>query len=280
MTLFSDQSGPDAPTAVSEGPLQRVRLLVAYLGTGFRGFAAQPGQRTVAGVLGAALERPLRHTVELTCAGRTDAGVHAWGQVVSLEARADADLGALERSLNRALRPEVAIRAAAAAEPDFDARRSATHRRYRYVLLNRATPDPFRAGSSWQVETPLDLAAMRLACDPLLGDHDFASFCRRPAPSASLSRRVRDARWVDEGDGVLRFEIEASSFCHQMVRSVVGTLVEVGRGKRRAGEMSAIIAARDRGAAGTMAPAHGLCLWEVGYEPLGRAELWPGAVTG
>ncbi len=280
MTLFSDQSGPDAPAAVSEGPLQRVRLLVAYLGTGFRGFAAQPGQRTVAGVLGAALERHLRHTVELTCAGRTDAGVHAWGQVVSFEARVDADLGVLERSLNRALRPEVAIRAAAAAEPDFDARRSATHRRYRYVLLNRATPDPFRAGSSWQVETPLDLAAMRLACDPLLGDHDFASFCRRPAPSASLSRRVRDARWVDEGDGVLRFEIEASSFCHQMVRSVVGTLVEVGRGKRRAGEMSAIIAARDRGAAGTMAPAHGLCLWEVGYEPLGRAELWPGTITG
>ncbi|MDA8062971.1 MAG: tRNA pseudouridine(38-40) synthase TruA [Actinomycetota bacterium] len=280
MTLFSDQSGPDAPTAVSEGPLQRVRLLVAYLGTGFRGFAAQPGQRTVAGVLGAALERHLRHTVELTCAGRTDAGVHAWGQVVSLEARADADLGALERSLNRALRPEVAIRAAAAAEPDFDARRSATYRRYRYVLLNRATPDPFRAGSSWQVETPLDLAAMRLACDPLLGEHDFGSFCRRPTASASLSRRVRDARWVDEGDGVLRFEIEASSFCHQMVRSVVGTLVEVGRGKKKAGEMSAIIAARDRGAAGTMAPAHGLCLWEVGYEPLGRAELWPGAVTG
>ena len=277
MTLFSDQAGPDAPAAVTAGPVLRVRLLVAYLGAGFRGFAAQPGQRTVAGVLAGALERHLRHTVEITCAGRTDAGVHAWGQVVSFDARADVDLQALQRSVNRALRPEVAVRAASPAGADFDARRSATYRRYRYRVLNRPTPDPFQAALSWHVEAPLDLPAMRLACDPLYGEHDFGSFCRRPAPGVSLVRRVRDARFVDEGDGVLRFEIEASSFCHQMVRSVVGTLVEVGKGKRRAGELTGILAARDRGAAGGLAPPHGLCLWEVGYEPLGPEELWPGA---
>ncbi len=276
MTLFSDQAGPGGPSAVTDGPVRRVRLLVAYLGAGFRGFAAQPGQRTVAGVLAGAIERHLRHTVEITCAGRTDAGVHAWGQVVSFDARADVDLSALQRSVNRALRPEVAVRAASLAAADFDARRSATYRAYRYRVLNLPAPDPFRAASCWHVETPLDLPAMRLACDPLLGEHDFGSFCRRPAPEASLVRRVRDARFVDEGDGVLRFEIVASSFCHQMVRSLVGTLVEVGKGRRKAGEMTGVLAARDRSAAGGMAPPHGLCLWEVGYEPLCPDQLWPG----
>lgn len=275
MTLFSEQAGPEAPAAVTTEPVARVRLLVAYLGAGFRGFALQPGQRTVAGVLVAALERHLRHTVEIVCAGRTDAGVHAWGQVVTLDVRAGADLRALVRSLNRALHGEVVVRAAAWAEPGFDARHSATSRRYRYSVLNRPVADPFRAQVTWHVERPLDLATMRLACDPLFGEHDFASFCRRPAPEASLVRRVGDARWVDEGDGVLRFEIEASSFCHQMVRSVVGMMVEVGKGKKRAGEVAGIIGARDRSAAGGMAPPQGLCLWQVGYGGRSHEELWP-----
>jgi tRNA pseudouridine38-40 synthase len=222
--------------------------------------------RTVGGVLAAALERSLRHTVEITCAGRTDTGVHAWGQVVTFDARADVDPVALQRALNRALKPAVVVRAAEVAPPAFDARRAATSRRYRYTVLNTPLPDPFNAGTAWHVAAPLDLTAMRLACDPLLGEHDFSSFCRRPpGPVASLVRIVRDARWVDLGEGVLRFEIEASSFCHQMVRSIVGTMVEVGLGKRKAGEMSGIIRSRSRGAAGAMAPAHGLCLLAVNY---------------
>ncbi len=273
MTLFSPQAGPEAPAAVTPDPTVRVRLLVAYLGAGFHGFALQPGQRTVAGVLVSALERHLRHTVELVCAGRTDAGVHAWGQVVSFDARHDVDLDRLARSVNRSTSPGVVVRAAARAAPDFDARRSATGRRYRYTVLNTPTADPFRASTAWHVAAPLDVAAMRLGCDPLIGEHDFSSFCRRPDPEASLVRVVRDARWVDEGGGVLRFEVEASSFCHQMVRSVVGTLVDVGAGKVRAGEVSGILRARTRAAARTLAPPHGLCLWEVGYEP---AEGWPG----
>ena len=213
-----------------------MRLLVAYDGGGFHGFALQPGQRTVGGVLSGALERHLRHTVELTCAGRTDAGVHAWGQVVSFDARADVDPVRLQRSVNRALRPQVVVRAAQIAGEGFDARRWATGRRYRYTVWNHPVPDPFRAGTAWHVERPLDLAAMRLACDPLYGEHDFASFCRRPSSQGpELVRVVRDARWVDLGEGMLRFEIEASSFCQQMVRSLVGTLVEVGGGKRKAG---------------------------------------------
>ncbi|MDQ6784178.1 MAG: tRNA pseudouridine(38-40) synthase TruA [Actinomycetota bacterium] len=246
-------------------PTVGVRLLVSYLGTGYHGFAAQPGQVTVGGALSAALERHLRHTIELTCAGRTDAGVHAWGQVVSFVARADLALAAMTRSVNRALRPSIVVRAAALAPPGFNARHSATGRRYRYTIVNRPVGDPFWAASAWHVDRPLDLAAMRLGCDPLYGEHDFSSFCRRPAVG-SLVRLVRHARWEDCGEGILRFEIEASSFCQQMVRSVVGTLVDMGLGRRRAGEMSAILRAGDRAAAGQIAPPHGLCLWEVFYD--------------
>jgi tRNA pseudouridine38-40 synthase len=243
-----------------------VRLDVAYLGTGFHGFAAQPAVKTVGGTLIGALERTLRHVVELTCAGRTDAGVHAWGQVVTFNARADADLVSLQRSLNKTLAPRIVVRAAIEVPSDFDARRSATGRRYRYTVLNRPVPDPFRAATTWHVAAPLDIRAMQLACDPLYGAHDFSSFCRRPpTEGSSLVRLVRYADWADLGEGSLRFEIEASSFCQQMVRALVGTMVEMGRGRRRAGEMSAILRAHRRDAAGTLAPPHGLCLWDVSY---------------
>jgi tRNA pseudouridine38-40 synthase len=243
-------------------------MVVAYDGGGFHGFALQPGLSTVGGALVGALERYLRHTVEMTCAGRTDAGVHAWGQVVSFDARVTAEPPALQRSLNRTLKPAIVVRRCEVAEAGFDARRWATGRYYRYSIRNHPVADPFTAATAWHVPRPLDLPAMRLACDALYGEHDFSSFCRRPpVPDASLVRVVRDARWIDLGDGILRFDIEASSFCHQMVRSVVGTLVEIGLGKRKAGEMASIIRSRSRSAAGQPAPPHGLCLWEVSYDP-------------
>ncbi|MDQ6838433.1 MAG: tRNA pseudouridine(38-40) synthase TruA [Actinomycetota bacterium] len=279
LTLFAPEAGAGAPQAVTVQASVGVRLLVSYLGAGYHGFAAQPGQVTVGGELAFALERHLRHTVQLTCAGRTDAGVHAWGQVVSFVARADVDLTALSRSLNRALRPSIVVRAAELGPPGFDARHSAIARRYRYTIVNRAVPDPFWAATAWHVERPLDLAAMRLGCDPLFGEHDFSSFCRRP-PSGSLVRVVRDVRWEDLGHGILRFEIEASSFCQQMVRSLVGTLTDMGLGRRRAGEMSGILRSRNRAGAGQIAPPHGLCLWEVTYPSSeGPAEV-PPAVSG
>src|SRR5690348_2544472 len=165
-------------------------MLVAYEGSGFHGFALQPGVPTVAGAICAALERALRHTVELTCAGRTDSGVHAWGQVVSFEAREDMDPVALQRALNKTLRPAIVIRECDVAPEGFDARRSATGRRYRYTIRNHPVADPFSAHTAWDVTEPLDLAAMRLACDPLIGEHDFSSFCRRPPGDGSLVRRV------------------------------------------------------------------------------------------
>jgi tRNA pseudouridine38-40 synthase len=257
------------PAARDVGPTRRVRLTVAYDGAGFHGFAANAGVRTVAGDLTAALERFLGHPVVLTCAGRTDTGVHAVGQVVTFDARADGlDLVALARSLNHQCGPQIAVREPAVVPDDFDARFSATARRYRYLVLNREEPDPFLAGRAWHVERPLDRWAMELACDPLIGEHDFAAFCRRPKRSdgevASLVRRVIEAGWTEK-DGLLAFEIEAGSFCHQMVRSVVGTLVAVGSGKLRAGDVAGVVRSGDRARAGDLAPPGGLTLIHVRY---------------
>ncbi len=167
---------------------------------------------------------------------------------------------------------------AVADRPDFSARFDATARRYRYTVLNRAVPDPFLAATAWHVAQPLDVPRMQAACDPLIGEHDFTSFCRKPKGSAggakqgepdpSMTRRVLDARWErDEaaGEGVLRLWIEATAFCHQMVRSITGTLVDAGLGKRTAADVLSALRAKDRAAAGPVAPPHGLCLWEVIY---------------
>ena len=151
----------------------------------------------------------------------------------------------------------------------FDARHSAVRRTYRYTVLNRPVPDPFLAPVSWHVEAPLDLDLLRLGCDPLVGEHDFSAFCRRPkrrdGEEASLVRHVTRAGWSDLGEGVLRFEIEANAFCHQMIRSVVGTLVDVGLARKHAGELLGILRGRSRAAASSLAPPQGLCLWSVAY---------------
>lgn len=266
VTLFDQEELPGGPL----GPPVRVKLLVAYDGTGFSGFAPNPGVRTVGGKLRESLERVLRHQVPITCAGRTDAGVHGWGQVVTFDAEAGVDLDALVRSVNRMCAPAIVVRSADIVDGWFDARRSATGRSYRYTVLNTPTANPLLARTVWHVPEPLDLAVMRLGCDALIGSHDFSSFCRKPKvadgdEAPSMVRDVRDARWLDLGEGLLRFDITASSFCQQMVRAIVGTLVEMGLGKRTAGEMTSIIAAKERSAASGVAPAHGLVLWEVSY---------------
>lgn len=274
MTLF-DATQPDASRADDSGtptdrPTIRVRMTVAYDGTGLHGFAPNPGVPTVGGTLADAASRVLGQNVEMTCAGRTDAGVHAWGQVISFDAPADRfDPEALQRSLNRLCGPRIVVRDVMEAPTDFDARRAAVSRTYRYTVLNRRLPDPFLAHLSWHVPEALDRALLQLGCDPLVGEHDFSAFCRRPKRtdrgSASMVRRVHHAAWTDAGDDVLRFEISANAFCHQMVRSLVGTLVDVGLGRRRAGDIMGILTGRDRSAAGPVAPPHGLCLWSVDY---------------
>ena len=257
-----------------------VRLLVAYDGTNFRGLAPNAGVRTVVGdlqlVLGALLGQP----VSLVMSGRTDAGVHAWGQVLSfVPPDPDAiDLARMQRTINSRLGPEIVAREVSWAPPGFSARFDATARRYQYQVVNAPHPDPFSARLAWWVPHALDLSVMNRAAMGFVGEHDFSSFCRRPKvePPLSLVRRVTAARWlvVDEphpfSSGspdrqLMRFEIEGSAFCHQMVRSIVGFCVAVGRGKRQPHEVGEVLAARDRGAAEQPAPPHGLTLWSVSY---------------
>lgn len=247
-------------------------MTVAYDGAAFHGFAANDGVRTVMGDLSAAVATVVRQPVELTGAGRTDAGVHAWGQVVSGDLPDDTDLAGLTRRLNKLCAPAIAVRDAAwADDDDFSARFSATWRHYRYDVWNAPSPNPLLAGRAWFVPQPLAVWAMRAACDPLIGEHDFSSFCRKPktAPGErepSMVRRVLSARWSTLDDPAhLRFEIRGTAFCHQMVRSIVGTLVDIGLGKASPGDMRGVLVARDRDAAGQVAPPYGLVLWEVGY---------------
>ena len=266
MTLFDPE-----PARIVE-PTVRVRMVLAYDGTPFHGYAENPGVRSVAGTLREALERVLGHVVELTGAGRTDRGVHAAGQVVSFATRTDGfDPVALGRSLNKLVGPSIAIHSIDEVPADFDARFSATSRVYKYRVLNTPVHDPFRARFAWHVPQPLDLAALRTATDPVVGTHDVAAFCRRPPIaadgfSASLHRTVRHALWRELGDGLLEFEIAANAFCHQMVRSITGTVIEMGLGRRRAGEMLGILRSGDRANACRVAPPQGLTLWEVRYD--------------
>lgn len=275
-TLVGEMSElTSAPERDGSG-VRRVRFVVAYLGTEFRGFAPNAGVRTVMGDLLEAIETVLRQPVDLSMSGRTDAGVHGWGQVLSGDLPAGTDLGDLARRLNKLCAPSISVRQADWTDPGFDARFSATSRQYRYHLWNDPAPNPLLAATSWHVHQPLDLDAMREALPALRGEHDFASFCRRPKvadqyPPPSLVRVLHELSWsrIDESP-LLRFEITGSSFCHQMVRSIVGTTVDVGLGRIAASSMPSILAAKDRTAAGAVAPPAGLVLWHVGYD----GERW------
>jgi tRNA pseudouridine38-40 synthase len=260
------------------GPLRRVVLGLAYDGGSFHGFAAQPGQRTVAGSIAEALARIFGTAPRLVCAGRTDAGVHARSQVVhvdlpgeALERRYGSGDGtfrfeSLARSLSHQLGPEIAVYRAELAPTGFDARHSAIWRKYRYDLDCSGRPDPVRAGSVWAIEEPLDLAAMRLGAYPLIGEHDFAAFCRqRDGEEGPIMRRVLEVGFRLDEDEVVHFEIGANAFCHQMVRSIVGMLVAIGRGKARAPDVVAMLRSGSRDGAPTIAPAKGLTLVAVGY---------------
>jgi len=257
---------------VDDDGLRRARFLIAYHGARFRGLAPNHGVRTVMGDLATAVETVTRRPFEYSMSGRTDAGVHGWGQVISGDLPPDTDLAGLARRLNTMCRPDIAVRSIDWAGPDFDARFSATWREYRYHVWNDAAPNPLLADQVWHVIRPLDLPAMQAGCAGLVGEHDFTSFCRRPKvdaehPLPSMVRIVHSARWMRVDDSpLLRFEIRGSAFCHQQVRSTVGTLVDIGLHRLPPDAVPAIIEARDRAAAGQVAPPEGLVLWQVGYD--------------
>lgn len=239
------------------------RIDLAYDGTKFHGYARQPNVRTVQGDLEAALFH-FTGPVDTFVAGRTDKGVHAAGQVVSFAADGPLDIDRVRRSLNRRLGPEIAILGLAAVVDDFHARFWASGRRYIYLVIDREAPDPFLAATAWHFGSLLDEALMAQAAAHFVGEHDFASFCRK-AGNRSTVRLVREAQWTRRADGVLRFDIEGSSFCHQMVRSVVALCVDVGRGRIAPEDVPAIVQAKDRHAARGAAPPHGLTLVGVEY---------------
>jgi tRNA pseudouridine38-40 synthase len=248
-------------------------LLVAYNGAAFHGFALTPGTVTVAQTLNDTIEQVTGSPVAVLGAGRTDAGVHAWGQVVHVDLADTADLDRLVFSVNSLLDPDIVIRKCEWVTQEFDARHSALWRQYRYTVLNAPVNNPFLAATSWHIRRPLSVPLMQLATDSIIGLHDFSSFCRQPQQSGvnrnaegpSMMRRVHVAQWHDAGNGILTFDIRANAFCHQMVRSIVGTLVDVGLGRRKAGEMSGVLRAMSRLNTPHIAPPQGLCLMDVGY---------------
>ena len=241
-----------------------VRLTLAYDGTEFRGWARQRDQRTVEGVLLGALARVLGAPPALSVAGRTDAGVHARAQVASFRWPEEVDAARVQRAVNGMLAPEIVITAATAAPDGFDARSSATAREYRYRIALGPWPDPFGARYVWHRPGNPSLTRMRAAAAHLVGEHDFAAFCRRPSNDASTVRRLERLA-VARTDDRLEIVARANAFLHQMVRSLVGTLVAVGDGDLDPSDLPAVLASRDRSRAGPVAPPHGLTLERVVY---------------
>lgn len=239
------------------------KLEIAYDGSGFKGYARQSGQRTIQAEMEGALSTLLKDEVATAVAGRTDAGVHARGQVISFVHPEILDVERLRRSLDGIVGPEVSVRSVEMVADDFNARFSARWRRYRYLLDMGLTADPLTRGFVWHVGRSLDVLAMTTTARAFLGEHDFSSFCRSVEGKSNV-RRVIELT-LSEDSGSLAIWVQANAFCHQMVRSIVGYLYDVGRGFSDGSQVSEVIAAADRGWVATVAPPHGLTLWSVGY---------------
>ncbi|MBH0777563.1 tRNA pseudouridine(38-40) synthase TruA [Nocardia bovistercoris] len=249
--------------AVDSPETVRIRLDIAYDGTDFTGWARQPGLRTVQGVLEEALSKVYREPVGLTVAGRTDAGVHAEGQVAHFDTAAEVDGGKLIHRMARFLPKDVRITAVRPVPPEFDARFSAIRRHYRYRLTTAPYgADPLMA--RWVVPCrAVDVDAMRAASRKLLGLHDFAAFCRR-REGATTVRELQRFDWERAGD-LLSAHVSADAFCWSMVRSLVGAVLAVGEGRRTPEWVGGLLAESSRSSAVTVAPAHGLSLVAVDY---------------
>jgi tRNA pseudouridine38-40 synthase len=235
------------------------RLDLEYDGTAFAGWAVQPGLRTVQGELEQALTTLLLGEVALTVAGRTDRGVHAWGQVASYEGE-PADPGAL----NALTGPDVAVLACAAADDGFDARRHARSRTYCYRVLARRAPSPFERRRALWWPHRVDAEALRACAAALVGTHDFTAFTPTQTDHVRFERDVVEARWETAGE-VLEFWITADTFMRHMNRVLVGTMLEVASGRRSLDSFAALLTGRPRSEAGDTAPAHGLYLAAVAY---------------
>ena len=243
------------------------RVVVAYDGTAYSGWQVQPGRKTVQGLIVATARVLLGDGVRVTGASRTDAGVHARRQVVSIQGSRELSADVVGRALNATLPRDIRVVACAEADEGFDARRAAAGKRYGYLLENGPVPSPFLLRYAWHVPVSLDVARMRLALEPLRGRHDFSAFCAAPGRAHEPTCVVR-ALHVLRHRGRIAFLVSGDRFLHHMVRNIVGSAVEVGRGAREPGWLAEVLAGRDRRRAGPTAPAHGLTLLRVVYRKL------------
>ncbi|MEV0333047.1 tRNA pseudouridine(38-40) synthase TruA [Nocardia sp. NPDC050717] len=242
----------------------RVRLGISYDGTDFTGWARQPGLRTVQGTLEESLSKVFREPIQLTVAGRTDAGVHAEGQVAHFDTTGELDADKLLYRMARFLPKDVRITDVAPAPAEFDARFSAIRRHYVYRLTTaRFGAEPLSARSVVAAKPGLDLEAMRAASRHLLGLHDFAAFCRR-REGATTVRELQRFDWVRDGER-LDAHVSADAFCWSMVRSLVGAVLAVGEGRRTPEWVASLLTESERSSSVTVAPAHGLSLVRVDY---------------
>jgi tRNA pseudouridine38-40 synthase len=245
--------------------VQVVKLTLEYDGTGYVGWQLQPNGPSIQAEVERALATLHKAPRRVTAAGRTDAGVHARGQVVSFPEERPLPLSAYVKGMNALLPEDVAVRAASLEPDGFDARRSARGKRYRYAIENGDTRAPLTRLQAWQLFGPLDVGAMRDAARHLVGRHDFAAFQAADCEAHHAVREVRRLEVSGPPGGRVEVVVEATAFVKHMVRNFVGTLVEVGRGRRAPGSLPAVLASLDRRQAGPTAPPQGLCLEEVFY---------------
>jgi tRNA pseudouridine38-40 synthase len=245
--------------------MRTIKLTIEYDGSNYLGWQVQPRGATIQGILEEKLALLTGQRTQVTASGRTDAGVHALNQVAHFRTESEMDVRSLQRALNSLLPPDILIKKIEEVEEGFHARKNARSKIYVYQILNRPLRSPFHRTMVWHVPQKLDLREMKKATLCLLGEHDFSAFRSVGSPTRTVIRRVLRAEWKMGRDGFLRFEIEATGFLKQMVRAIVGTLVEVGKGKISAAQFQEIIESEDRKKAGPTAPARGLLLKEVKY---------------
>ena len=238
--------------------MRNIKLLIEYDGTNYQGWQVQPKGPTVQGMIEEKLALITGETVHLIGSGRTDSGVHAFGQVANFKTKSQLNIHSIQKALNSLLPPDIVIQRAEEVEEDFHARKQSKSKVYEYRILNRELRSAFHHEYAWHIPQKLDLEEMRKATRILIGEHDFSSFRSVGSPTRTAIRRVIRAEWKRGRDGFIRFEVEANGFLKQMVRAMVGTLVEVGKGKIDSEEFQKILESKDRKTAGPTAPAHGL----------------------
>ncbi|RMG42816.1 MAG: tRNA pseudouridine(38-40) synthase TruA [Candidatus Dadabacteria bacterium] len=245
--------------------LANIKLVIEYNGAGFHGWQKQPGLRTIEAELEKAISTVLRKPVSpIYAAGRTDAGVHARGQVVNFYFDGELDLERLSRGVSSIMRPELTVISAEFVPQDFHARKSAVSKHYCYTIYNRQNPPVLDYGKVWFVSDKLDLEKMKQEAEKLVGEHDFTSFRASGCGAHSPIKTVYRSEILQDGP-YLYYKVSGSGFLKQMVRNIVGTLVAFGRGNNKLSTIEEIINARDRKLAGVTAPAYGLILERVDY---------------